>query len=82
MKIVKGPLRPARTFEELPDVLVLPEVADVCSMAYMTILNYVYRGELKARKARGVWLVNKSAVRAFAKNREITMCFNRVERAL
>ena len=69
----------ARNFDELPQTLVLAEVAALCSMTYGGAYGWIERGHLKARKASGVWLIDKYDLRRFISKRGIVLIYPRSE---
>ena len=81
MRDIHIPYETARTFEEVPQILVVKEVADMCCMTYCGVLYWIRQSRLKARKARGVWLIDKNDLLVFTKKRGIVLSFNTIERA-
>lgn len=76
------PAKFANSFEELPQTLVMGEVADLCSIGYEGALHWARFGKLRARKARGTWLVDKHDLKKFAEKRGIQFVFTAIERAI
>ncbi len=75
------PVYQARSFDDLPHTLVLQEVAILCSITYQGAYRWVISGQLKARKAQGTWLIEKSSLLTFVNKRSIRLSFLNIERA-
>lgn len=70
----------ATCFEDLPHTLVVGEVAALCCISYHGALWWIRQGQLRARKAGGTWLVEKSSLLTFVKRQGFSLTFRAVER--
>lgn len=74
------PVITATCFEELPHTLVLCEVAALCCMTYHGALYWVSQGRLKARKAGGIWLIEKTSLLTYVKREGFSLTYGKSER--
>lgn len=53
------------------ELITLPEAADYSGLAHETILNYVRRGRMKARKMGPIWVTTRAAVDEYLASRSL-----------
>lgn len=72
----------ARNFNELPHTLVLREVCLLCNISGVGALYWVTTGKLPARHVGRVWLIEKTALLAYARKRGIILSYAKTEQAI
>lgn len=72
----------ATCYEDLPYTLVPSEVALLCSVTPACVLRWLTLGQLRGRKAGGVWLIDKAAILRFANKRHIVLAYRNEEPAI
>lgn len=70
----------ASSFEDLPHTLVVREAASLLSVTRATVHLWVQRGDLPARQAGSVWLIEKREIEVLARRRGIVLHFVKSER--
>ena len=63
------------------ELITLQEAADYSGLVYETLLNYVRRGRLKAKKRGWMWFTTKAAVDEYLASRDLNSIPKRHRRA-